>query len=175
MIRIDGQTKRRVARVAIMAAIAGLVPAAARAGEGLTRLSTLLGRKPATAAEAKPRESHSAMNWWSIPRPARVAAKKLAKSQDASVTRCVAIDQDDKVSYEIHASHHLGLFKRDDFVLTGVSEPKAVAEKRREEQTLRRRMERLRDAGASAVKGKPANDNDGGQNQRGSSVFPIKD
>ena len=86
------------------------------------------------------------MAWRSIPPSAREAATNLAKSRDSSVSRCVAIENDQMVTYEIHASHRAGLFQRTDFVLTSVSEPKSVAEKRREEQTLRRRLARLRES-----------------------------
>ena len=118
-------------------------------GEGLDRVAKLLGREP-----ANPPTNASTMPWRSIPRPAREAARGLAKSKDASVSRCVAIEKDDTVTYEIHASRRTGLFRRTDFVLTSVSEPKSVAEKRREEQTLRRRVARLR----AAIRPEPAED-----------------
>ncbi|MDB5352660.1 MAG: hypothetical protein JWN86_3907 [Planctomycetota bacterium] len=136
---------RRLIRVGLAAAVLGS-PATVHAGEGLAKLSTLLGRKPAAAAEAKSGAVSSQINWWSIPRPARVAAKDLAAKQDATVSRCVAVEHDDRTSYEIHASRRLGLFKRSDFILTTVSEPSEVAEQRRQQQSLRGRLKRLRDA-----------------------------
>jgi len=166
------KTLGRAAIAAAAMSMAWLAPSAAPAGEWFPRASALLARKP--SEEAKTGELKSAMNWWSIPRPARVAAKKLAKEKDATVTRCVAIEQGDKVAYEIHASHKLGLFKRDDFVLTGVTEPLETAEKRREEQTLRRRFERLREKGTTLVKGKPESDRNKDLVSPGSSAFPPR-
>lgn len=130
------------------AAVAGLIPTSALAGD---RLSRLFDRKPPniTAPESSPESSKgptgSSMRWSSVPRPARDAAKKLAAAKDASVTRCVAFEDDETVSYEIHAAHHLGLFKKDDFVLTSVSESRGAAETRRKEQSLRYRLKHLRD------------------------------
>jgi hypothetical protein len=107
-------------------------------------LAALCG--PASAGESGAGPIGSTLHWWSVPRPARVAARELAKKRGASVTKCVAIEGEDQVHYEIHASRRIGLFQRAEFVLTSVSEPKATAEKRREERTFRARMKRFRNA-----------------------------
>ncbi len=148
----------RLLRTSLAAAVvAWLIPTSAQAGD---RLAKLFNRKPPniTAPEGSPESAKgpvgSTMRWSSVPRPARDAAKKLAAAKDASVTRCVAFENDEMVSYEIHAAHHLGLFKRDDFVLTSVNESRGAAETRRTEQTLRYRLKHLRDN-----KRKPLNTN----------------
>lgn len=134
-----------------IAAVAWLIAGQAHAGEARDRLSRLFNRKPPniTVPENPPdsakRPAGSSMRWSSVPRPARDAAKTLAAAKDASVTRCVAFEDDETVSYEIHATHHLGLFKKDDFVLTSVSESRNAAEIRRREQTLSYRLKHLRD------------------------------
>ena len=147
--RLRVRELRRLLRTSLAAAaVAGLIPGSAPAGD---RLAKLFDRKPAniTAPESPPESAKgpagSTMRWSSVPRPARDAAKKLAAAKDASVTRCVAIEGDDMVSYEIHAAHHLGLFKKDDFVLTSVSESRGAAETRKREQTLSYRLKHLRD------------------------------
>lgn len=174
MIGIVERNRAKLAGAAFAAAvIAGLAPST-DAGDRLPRLSSLINRKAVDVPETKPAENDSVMNWWSVPRPARVAAKKLAKSQDASVTRCVAIEREDKVAYEIHASHNLGLFKKDDFVLTSVSEPKATAEKRKEEQTLKGRVRRLREGAKTAVMGETPSNVGSRSNTPGSAAFPVK-
>lgn len=147
--RTGGMARLARGRVRVALAVAALswvLPAPAHAGEGLAGLSTHLGRKPVAADDAKSAPPASSLRWWSIPRPARVAARNLAAAQDAAVTRCVAVEHDDVISYEIHAARRLGLFKKSEFLLTSVSEPKAVAQKRREEQGLRGRLGSLRDA-----------------------------
>lgn len=96
------------------------------------------------------------VSWWSIPRPARNAVKDLAKSRDASVTRCVAIESANSVTYEFHGSKRLGLFRKTDFVLTSTTEPIAMAKKRQDEQTLKRRWERFRDTIAPRPKAENA-------------------
>lgn len=113
--------------------------------DGFGRFPRLFGRKDEPTEEKKTGALISTVNWWSVPKTARTAAKKLAANQDASVSRCVAVDQGDMVSFEIHASRRTGLFKRTDFVLTRVSEPKTTVERRKEEQTLKKRMARFRD------------------------------
>ena len=145
--------RRRVCSSFAALVLAGFLPATTHAGDGLSRLFNRKAASPINADE-KPGPVASTMNWRSIPRPARDAAKKLAATKDASVTRCVAIEGDDMISYEIHASHHLGPFKKDDFVLASVSEPATAAEARRKEQTL---SYRLRHLGRARRKGLSAN------------------
>lgn len=130
--------------ISVAIAAVALAPAQVGAGEGFKRFSSMLkGESSASEPAEEPSGPiETQMKWWSIPRTARVAAKKLAADQDASITRCVAIEEGDKVTYEIHASHRLGLFRRDDFVLTGVTEPKVAAEKREEERGLKKWWER---------------------------------
>lgn len=138
--------RRHLRACLAVATVAALIPASALAGD---RLSRLFDRKPSNIAapESSPESVKepvgSVMRWSSVPRSARDAAKKLAAAKDASVTRCVAFEDDEKVSYEIHATHHLGLFKKDDFVLASVSESRGAAETRRQEQTLRYRLKHL--------------------------------
>jgi hypothetical protein len=147
--------RRRLSVGLAAAALAGSIPATTHAGDGLSRL---FDRKPVdteSAAEVKSGPISSSMRWWSIPRPARTAARKLAATSDASVTRCMSFENDDTVSYEIHASHRLGLFKRDDFVLTSVSEPRSAAEQRRREQTLRYRLSHIGDNAKKPLNANP--------------------
>ena len=147
------QPERQIARAArrvVLGALAAVaISSTANAGERLARLGSLLGRESVEAEapdDAKAAPLSSTLNWWSIPKSARVAAKTLAAAKDATVTRCVAVTEGDVVTYEIHASRRVGPFRREDFRLTSVSEPAAVAEKRRQEQTLERRMARVRSA-----------------------------
>ncbi len=135
-------TLRNVGFALVLAAILGMIPETVDAGENFAREA----EAPAVTSNVRAGLLNSQVNWWSIPRSARVAAKNLAATQDATVTRCVAVDHNESVSYEIHAARRLGFLKKQDFVLTSISEPKAVADKRREEQTLRRRLARLREA-----------------------------
>jgi hypothetical protein len=88
----------------------------------------------------------STLGWWSIPRRGRVALRDMAKAEDASLGRCVLVEQGDQLTYEIHATRRQGVFRREDFVLTRFSEPKAAAEARREARSLRARWQRIRDA-----------------------------
>ena len=149
--RLLARATRPIRAGLAMTAITWLIAGQAQAGEARDRLAKLFDRKPPniTAPEGPPESAKkpagSTLRWSSVPRPARDAAKKLAAAKDASVTRCVSFENDEMVSYEIHAAHHLGLFKRDDFVLTSVNESRSAAETRRKEQTLRYRLKHLRD------------------------------
>ncbi len=135
----------RMIRAGLAAAIifGGAAPSAT-AGERLARLSSVFSRGNGVSNEPKIRPLSSTMNWWSIPRPAREAARKLAANQDASVTRCVANEHGDQVTYEIFAARRIGPFKKSEFVLTSVTEPKTVAQRREQEQTPKARMSRMK-------------------------------
>jgi hypothetical protein len=162
-MKAQGWSKAGIVRAAQRLTRAGLavvalcsaMPVMAHAGEGFDRLSAFFKREPAAAPEPHSGPVASQMNWWAVPRSARSAARKLAASKDASVTRCVAFEKDDVISYEIHAAHRLGLFKKDDFVLTSVSEPKSAAETRKKEQSFRYRVAKLRRAGRQASNTNP--------------------
>lgn len=145
--------RRRGLRKAIIAApvLATLVcadPAPARAGGRLDGLSDFLSRTPPTTTDspAAPASHVAPLAWWSIPRRARAAMREMAASRDARVTRCLLVEHEDEVIYEIHARRRLGLFRTEDFVLTRFGEPREDADSRRESRTLRGRWESLRDA-----------------------------
>jgi hypothetical protein len=147
--------------------------ASAQGGDEPSRIASFLHRDPSprpagasATGDAKPGGPvSSSLAWRKISAPARTAAKKLAATQDAAVTRCVAIEQNGVVTYEIHASHRLfgPIHKRDDFVLTSVNEPATVAENRRESQTLKSRIERMKTA-LGPKKDEPVSLNEGQQN-----------
>ena len=146
--RAFGARSRVLAGLA-MATLSCMIPAPARAGEGLDRISALFARKPEAKKESRdaaPSPVPSRVNWWSIPRPARDAAKELAASKKAAVTRCTATEQEGQVMYRFYASRRTGLIQKTEFLLTSVSEPQAVAQQRRDQQTLRYRLEHLGDS-----------------------------
>lgn len=136
-------------------ALAALGGAARAGADGWTTF----GATPSASVAAKPGVVSKPVRWWSIPRTARTAAKNLAASRDASVSRCVAIEQDDQILYEFHASRRLGFLKKQDFVLTSISEPKTVSEKRKEQQSLKGRLARLREPSQPQVPARISNPN----------------
>ncbi|HEU5115211.1 MAG TPA: hypothetical protein VFT74_00900, partial [Isosphaeraceae bacterium] len=105
----------------------------------------LFGGDPSTfKTQEQPGPRGQVMPWWTIPRSARVAIREMASERNASVSRCLRIDEGGQITYEVHATRRTGLFQRQDFVLTRISESREAAEERQEQRTLSGRLKTLR-------------------------------
>lgn len=131
-------------RPIVPAALAALTLAALQA-TGPARAGDGPGPPPAPeSAAALPDPDASPLRWWSVPRRARSTLRRMAAAQDASVSRCLLIERDGQVTYEVHAARRRGLLRKEEFVLTRFTEPEAEASARREARSLRGRLGRLR-------------------------------
>lgn len=93
-----------------------------------------------------PVTSASPLNWWVMPWRARIALRRLASQRQARITRCLIIEHDQFVTYEIHGRRRVGLLGGEDIVLTRFTESRYDAEGRREARSIRGRLARIGDA-----------------------------
>lgn len=91
-----------------------------------------VGAKPATA----PARSVPLVT---LPARARTALRKLAKAENASLSRATVVEQDGQRIYEFYGVRRRGLLGREEVLLTTFREPVEIAE----ERSLSRRFERL--------------------------------
>jgi hypothetical protein len=95
-----------------------------------TRVGSMFGRDdPKVDAEVTQAGAAGAVaspvQWWSVPRRARMAARQYAAAKDAGVTRCVrVVEPDGTVHHDIYAAHRVGLTRQDEFVLLSVADEK---------------------------------------------------
>lgn len=78
-----------------------------------------------------------------LPARARTALRKLAKAENASLSRATVVEQDGQLIYEFYGVRRRGLLGREEVLLTTFREPVEAAEARKHEQSLGRRFERL--------------------------------